>query len=438
MSRIASPSLAPIFRKTLAGSLLLAAFALAGCASSGSRDNSSPTPTNPGTGTPTPTLPDGNGGGTPPGNGNGGNNNGGGNPGGGTDNGATPDFGVGSPQAGAVETLLGNTGTVADNLTGTGLGGPLGDLGNSIDPLIEPVLSPLTQLTQRIGAETGLGAPINDALGQTGNLLGQTGQALGTSGLPLNLDSGAEGLLTGLGDTVASLGGLLHATPDQGMPLATTLGHATGALDALASALVADGGLLQPLAAPLQNITTTLMPPGQTIAILEPALGNTGAALDNLVPLNLGSVLGNTGAVLDQAAVPAGMAVVGLTQQVGAATGLALPADQVLGSLGDALGTVGSQLDQALPVGGVGHLVQQVGAGVASAGGILNPDHAQAGNPLGATLGHVTNGVAGLTSGLAQGLSDGLTGGLTGTNAQEGTTGGLGGLLGGGLGILNR
>ncbi|MEQ4617206.1 MAG: collagen-like triple helix repeat-containing protein [Corticimicrobacter sp.] len=433
MSRIASPCLAPLFRKTLAGSLLLAAFALAGCASSGSRDSSSPTPTNPGTGTPAPTLPGdndnggNNGGGTPPGNG--------GNPGGGTDNGGG---GGNTPQAGAVETLLGNTGTITDNLAGTSLGGPLTDLGNSIDPLVEPVLSPLTQLTQRIGADTGLGAPINDALGQTGNLLGQTGQALGSSGLPLNLDSGAEGLLTGLGDTVASLGGLLHATPGETMPLATTLGHATGALDALASALVADGGLLQPLAAPLQNLTTTLMPPGQTVAILEPALGNTGAALDNLVPLNLGSILGNTGAVLDQAAVPAGMAVVGLTQQVGAATGLALPADQVLGSLGNALSTAGGQLDQALPVGGIGHLVQQVGAGIASTGGVLNPNHAQAGNPLGATLGHVTHGVAGLTSGLAQGLGQGLTGSLTGNPAQEGTTGGLGGLLGGGLGILNR
>lgn len=430
MSRIASPCLAPVFRKTLAGSLLLATFALAGCASSGSRDSSNPTPTNPGTGTPAPTLPDGNGGG----NGNGGNNGGGnngGNPGGGTDNGA------GTPQAGAVETLLGDTGTIADNLTGTDLGDSLADLGSSIDPLIEPVISPLTQLTQRIGAETGLGASVNDALGQTGSLLGQAGQALGSSGLPLNLDSGAEGLLIGLGDTVASLGGLLHATPGQTMPLATTVGHATGALNALASALVAEGGLLQPLAAPLQNLTGTLMPPGQTVAILEPALGNVGTAVDNLIPLNLNSVLGNTGAVLDTVAVPAGQAVVGLTQQIGTATGLALPADHLLGSLGNALETAGGQLDHALPVGGIGTLVQQVGAGVTSAGGILNPGNAQAANPLGATLGHVTHGVAGLTSGLAQGLSTGLTNGLTGT-PQGSTTGGLGGLLGGGLGIINR
>src|SRR3546814_15092204 len=63
-------------------------------------------------------------------------------------------------------------------------------------------------------------------------------------------------------------------------------------------------------------------PSGQTMGALQTALKNTGTAVDNVAPLQLDTTLGNVGKSLDSTLDPALKTVTGLTQKVGATTGL--------------------------------------------------------------------------------------------------------------------
>ncbi|WP_394065843.1 collagen-like triple helix repeat-containing protein [Alcaligenes sp. WGS1538] len=316
-----------------------------------------------------------------------------------------------------------------------------GKLGQTLDSVVAPVVDTATGLTQQVGGATGLGEPVNGLLNQTGGVVANLGEQLGNSGLPLNLGQGVGGLLTGLGNAVGSAGGLLHADPNNPAPLTAVLGHATGGLAALTDSLTGEGSLLYPLTGQLG--LGGLLNGGDAAPILEPALGNVGQAVDNIIPVGLNPILGNVGETLDTVVAPVGATVTHVTQQVGDGLGVGQPINALLGGVGSVLNQTGSAVDGAAGLG-LGGLLGGLGDAVASAGGLL---HATEGNPnpLGATLNHATGAVASLTGGLGggeggllapvTGLVGGLTGGLAGGEANGGllapVTGLVGGLTGG-------
>ena len=105
----------------------------------------------------------------------------------------------------------------------------------------------VVSLTQKVGATTGLGQPVNGVLQQTGGLVSNLGTTVKGTGLPGGLGVGVGGLVDGLGKTVASAGGLLNASPNNPDPLKTVLGNATNAVGALTAGLGGQGGLLNPV-----------------------------------------------------------------------------------------------------------------------------------------------------------------------------------------------
>ncbi|MDN4120688.1 collagen-like triple helix repeat-containing protein [Alcaligenes endophyticus] len=309
-----------------------------------------------------------------------------------------------------------------------------GQLGGSLDTVIEPLVNQVTTLTQGIGDATGLGKTVDGLVGQTGNLIVDLGQQLGQTALPLNVGTGVGGLVEGVGLALGSTGGLLNGTADN--PVGNTLGHLTGGINDLTSSLLGPGSIGHDLT---NNLGLDGLLNGERQAILEPALANTGTAVDNLLPLGLNNTLGDTGAVLDGVVSPVGAAVTVVTQHLGDSTGLGQPINALLGGLGSALAQAGGQLDHTAPIG-LGGTVQHLGQAISSAGGLLQPTTDNP-NPLGLTLDHATQSVAALTAPLggSDGLLGGLTGGLLGgdasnngllapvTNLLAGVTGGLGG-----------
>ena len=161
-----------------------------------------------------------------------------------------------------------------------------------------------------------------------------------------------------------------------------------------------------------------------TTGLLQTTLGNTGGAVDNALPLNLDTTLGGVGKALDPTVKPVVDTVVGLTQQVGATTGLGQPVDGTVQQVGGLVQDLGTTVKgTGLPGGlssGVGGLVEGLGKTVASTGGLLNADP-QNPQPLTTILGNATNAVGALTAGLSgQGgllnpvnqLVGGVTGGV--------------------------
>ena len=159
-----------------------------------------------------------------------------------------------------------------------------------------------------------------------------------------------------------------------------------------------------------------------TAGLLQTTLGNTGKAVDNTLPLNLGTTLGGVGKALDPTLAPVVNTVVGLTQEVGATTGLGQPVDGVTKQVGGLVSDLGTTVKgTGLPGGlssGLGGLVDGLGKTVASTGGLLNADPANP-QPLTTILGNATNAVGALTAGLSGqgGLLNPVTqavGGITG------------------------
>src|SRR5690606_806449 len=203
-----------------------------------------------------------------------------------------------SGQAGPLETTLGNTGQVVDNVLPVGVSDTLGNLGGQRDKVVEPVLGTVTGLTQQVGATTGLGVPVDGLLVQVGGTVSNLGQTISGVGLPGGLGVGVGGLVDGLGNSVASLGGLLNAPADGSNPLTNVLDNATGALGNLTLALGAEGGLLQPLT----DVLGGALGGGNgdnAAPVLEPTLVNAGQAVDNLLPVGLSEPLGGVGNTLD-------------------------------------------------------------------------------------------------------------------------------------------
>ena len=193
---------------------------------------------------------------------------------------------------------LGNTGKAVDNVLPLNLGTTLGGIGKALDPTVKPVTDQVVSLTQKVGATTGLGQPVNGVLQQTGGLVSNLGTTVKGTGLPGGLGVGVGGLVDGLGKTVASAGGLLNASPNNPDPLKTVLGNATNAVGALTAGLGGQGGLLNPVNKLVGGVTGGVLS-GPYKPVLEPALANTGKAADNLLPLGLGPTLGGVGAALD-------------------------------------------------------------------------------------------------------------------------------------------
>ncbi|WP_341668994.1 collagen-like triple helix repeat-containing protein [Alcaligenes sp. SDU_A2] len=181
-----------------------------------------------------------------------------------------------------LEPALANAGLAVDNLIPLGLSPILGKTGESLDVVVAPLGATVSQVTQQVGDGLGVGQPIDALLGGVGSVLNQTGTALdSTAGL------GLGGLLSGLGDTVASAGGLLHATQDNPNPLGTTLNHATGAVASLTAGLGggdANGGLLAPVTNLVGGLTGSSpqasgTPSTNTEGLLAPVTGLLGGLL---------------------------------------------------------------------------------------------------------------------------------------------------------------
>ncbi|MGH8463817.1 MAG: collagen-like triple helix repeat-containing protein, partial [Pseudomonas sp.] len=313
-----------ILTSTVMAAALMSALAACGGGGGGSKSAGLPgtdIPTNPGGGNPT--------------------NPGGGNP---TNPGGTdPNPPTNPVTAGLLQTTLGNTGSAVDNTLPLNLGTTLGGVGKALDPTLAPVVDTVVGLTQQVGATTGLGQPVDGITKQVGGLVSDLGTTVKGSGLPGGLSSGVGGLVDGLGKTVASTGGLLNASASNPQPLTTILGNATNAVGALTAGLSGQGGLLNPVTQTLGGITGGVLG-GPSKPILEPALGNVGKTVDNVLPLGLQPTLAGLGAALDPTASPLVGTVTGLTQQVGATTKLGAPVAGLLTSLGGTLASAGGSL----------------------------------------------------------------------------------------------
>lgn len=337
---------------------------------------------------------------------------------------------------GLLQTTLGNTGKAVDNTLPLNLDSTLGGVGQALDPTIQPVVDTATGLTQQVGAITGLGQPADGAIKQVGGLVEGLGATVTGTSLPGGLSAGVGGLVENLGKTVSSTGGLLNADPKNPQPLTSVLGNATNAVGALTASLSGPGGLLNPVNQLVGGVTGDVLG-GPSKPLLEPALGNVGKTVDNVLPLGLQPTLDGLGKALDPTASPLTNTVLGLTQQVGATTKLGTPVAGLLNSLG---GTI-SNLDTQLPgsnVAGLNSVLQGLGGAVSNAGGLLNAAPSNP-NPLGATLTNATDAVASLTNGLGLGSAvGGNNGGLLSpiTGTLGGGTGGNSGLLAPVTGLL--
>ena len=158
-----------------------------------------------------------------------------------------------------------------DNVLPLNLGTTLGGIGKALDPTVKPVTDQVVSLTQKVGATTGLGQPVNGVLQQTGGLVSNLGTTVKGTGLPGGLGVGVGGLVDGLGKTVASAGGLLNASPNNPDPLKTVLGNATNAVGALTAGLGGQGGLLNPVNKLVGGVTGGVLS-GPYKPVLEPAL----------------------------------------------------------------------------------------------------------------------------------------------------------------------
>src|SRR5690606_39423287 len=126
-----------------------------------------------------------------------------------------------------------------------------------------------------------------------------------------------------------------------------TLHHATKGIEVLTGSLLGEGSLLHPLTAQLGLGGILLAEGGEPV--LQPALGNIGQTVDNILPLGLNPILGDVGGALDNTVAPVVATVTNVTQQVGDGLGVGRPMHALRGGGGSALGNVGSQLAQAAP-----------------------------------------------------------------------------------------
>ncbi len=318
------------------------------------------------------------------------------------------------------------------------------DLGGTISSLPVPGVSP--GVTGGLGSTVGALGPVldstadalSDGLGQTGTNANPVGTTVAKLGTPV---AATSGVIAGVAKTVDALGtGPLS-------PLAPVTSPVAGALYTTANGVQAGGMILgNTLAsAPVQQVT---QPISSAITPLVITLGQT-------------------------------------TQAVGTTSGLGQPVSGALAQIGNALqggGTaIGGSSKQPL-AGDGGQLVSILGATVTNAGGLVNPNGPNGaapipglitglagssntsvaagsasagggtGTPLGSTpLASITGPLSSATPGASGGTNplSALSGALTtvtgalsstagGTQTGSGSTAGVGSLLGNGVPVLGK
>lgn len=328
------------------------------------------------------------------------------------------------------------------------------------------------------GGGTGAGTGAGTGTG-TGTGTGGTGDGTVTPVETSNLSSLAR-VAQNTGNSGSSLGGIIESVgngldtllPDAGMRLDATVGGVfvnTGqAVDALSDGVTAGLGQLgtakDPVNLTLQGLGPAVYNLGEVVsAVGNPAL--VGQPLSLLQPVttpvltlvdqvgvgvsNLGTSIGTqvtsdgvrqvTGAA-SEAIVPLASAVMTTTQEVGNATGIGTPVNNLLVQVGGGVYKLGEGISNAAPAPAapVGHIVSYTGSTVAALGGVV--EFKQGDGLSGGLLAPVTSLVGGLAGGSAGGGLGGIGGGagasglLTPVTNALGSLGGTGGGTGGGLG----
>jgi Bacterial collagen, middle region len=258
------------------------------------------------------------------------------------------------------------------------------DLGGTISALPVPGVSP--GVTGSVGGTVGALGPVidstaqalSDGLGQTGATANPVGTTAAKLGVPV---SATSGVIAGVAKTVDALGtGPLS-------PLAPVTTPVSGALYTAANGVQAGGMILGNTLAssPVQQVT---QPVSNAITPLVITLGQT-------------------------------------TQAIGTTSGLGQPVSGVLAQVGNALQgagrTIGSSSKEPL-VGDIGQLVSVLGNSVTNAGGLVNPNGPNGAAPIPGLITSLagstnTSVVAGAGSGGAGSPLAGLTGSLSGVTA---------------------
>ena len=396
------------FRLTLLAGLLAGAAVLSACSSGSTRGDMSHAGPPAGGGSQdgggSGSGGDGTGGGGTGGTGGGGDTGGNGGTGGGSGGGGngpgdgSGGDGGGATQSGALETSLGNVGQAADNVVDTEASTALSGTGQILDQAVDPAASGITDVTQAVGEGTGVGEPADGLLKRVGGAVSSAGTDVGDTGIGGNVGTGAGALVEGVGDTVASTGDLLNENPDNPQPLNTTLDHATGSVSALTEALGSDGGLLKPIGTAAAELGVASTDPNP---VLQPALGNSGQAVDNIARSNLSGPLGDTGRSLDTVVAPVTDSAGHLGQAVGDGVGIGPTANGVLAKAGGALEAAGGQAGSSSP--GLGGAVANVGSAVSASGGLVHSSPTSQ-NAVGQVLDHTSGAVDALTRGGGEGL----------------------------------
>ncbi|RYX91644.1 MAG: hypothetical protein EOO28_24970 [Comamonadaceae bacterium] len=329
------------------------------------------------------------------------------------------------------------------------------------------------------GGGTGTGAGAGTGTGNgNGNGNGGTGDGTVTPVETSNLSSLAR-VGQNTGNSGSSLGGIIESVgngldallPDAGMRLDATVGGVfvnTGqAVDALSDGVTAGLGQLGTAKDPVNLTLQGLGPAVYNLGEVVSAVGNPaliGQPLSLLQPVttpvlslvdqvgvgvsNLGTSIGTqvtsdgvrqvTGAA-SEAIVPLAAAVMSTTQEVGNATGVGTPVNNLLVQVGGGVYKLGEGISNASPgpAAPVGHIVSYTGSTVAALGGVV--EFKQGDGLSGGLLAPVTSLVGGLGGGSAGGGLGGIGGGtgssgllapVTNALGSLGGTGGTGGSSG--------
>ncbi|RYX95932.1 MAG: hypothetical protein EOO28_09240 [Comamonadaceae bacterium] len=218
---------------------------------------------------------------------------------------------------------------------------------DSTTQLVMPIVDVVASTTQDVGAKTGLGVPVDNLLTRVGGGVDVLGQGIsGTGGgAPVIKQTGE--LVSAVGVTVASLGGLVNAPAADGAP---------GGLGALLGGL--NGGTGTGPLAPVTNLVGGLT--GGLTGGTQGGLGGVLAPVTGLVGGLTGGLSGGTPG--------AGNVLAPVTNLVGGLTGGATGGAGAGGALAPVLAPV-----TGLVGGLTGGLTSGAGGAAGATGGLLSP-----------------------------------------------------------------
>lgn len=349
--------------------------------------------------------------------------------------------------AGLFETGLGNAGQAIDNMLNWDTYYPATLIGQTVDDNTVQTLDYVRRMRDALSIGFVYTDTVKPVVNTAQTVLDQAGNSIQQTPLPLNAGQAGGRLLTGLSDTVGSVGTLLQGDPNGPDPLISVVGHATGTVAAVTESLF-KGGNPPPTSvasrSPNPNIASTMAPPHGP---METALMNTGQAADNILPFGMERGGQYVGATLD--------GFVNIRELDIARNRILAAIDKgyVLNAVGEpitisaeAIDVLGNMIENAnLPLNAgqaAGNLLHGVSDTVGSARGLLHSDPNNP-YPISSTLENLTGSLASTTDALFHGgnplqpllgaqttalnsnagllapvtnLVDGLTGGLTGGN----------------------